>query len=232
MRHIYWIISLFLLFSSRQTFGRPTNGLDLQPRGSGSDSSPSRISPSHSKGKAPMYQSTGMLEDIVHQALRRPPSPSHTIHSSGTLPAHSHTSTGPYPQTHTKQPGQLGHLVDGLHPLRVEKKPGVPARRGGRPLGSKNKPKSSSQSVAVKPLQAKPARPAKGSKWWNTPGGRPRPALSAYGTGPRYASQKRYREKKKLAETGKLPDEHPTKHLHHPPGGPGSPGAGSHAVRK
>lgn len=70
------------------------------------------------------------------------------------------------------------------------------------------------------------------------PGGRPRIPLSDKGKASkssRYESDRRYREKQKLKkQMQQLKDKHSSGHQQHPPkgGGPGSPGAGSHAISK
>lgn len=233
---------LLLSFICTALSGR-TDQFGLQPRASsGSGGGPKPPLPSHAISNAPAHGNPSLrLFGVNLTPGHKSTSPTHSTNSRPSHSAqqrvsvsehsaHSAHMAGARPQTGTKQPGQLSHLVEGLHPIRVDRSPRVPnthvpGRKPGRPLGSKNKPKS--DIVLVKPV-----RPAKGAKWWNTVGGRPNPPPAADGAGRRYESQKKRYERKKLKQAGNLPDEHPNKHKHHQPGGPGSPGAGSHAVSK
>lgn len=242
MCRTYFIVSFLLLIFSGQAFGGTSHGPDLQVRGSsGSGPGAKSPSPTHSKEKAPAHEGPsvrlfGVNVTPGHKPVLSPHSKQspnlpyeQSDHSSSSrhapvvhhpAPLHSH-ETG-------KHSGSLGHLVAGLQP-HPPQRPANPPRRPGRPKGAKNIPKSVKASEA---LTARPARTAKGQKWWKTAGGTPSASKSAHGTSDRYERQKRYRERKKLGLVGKPLDEHPTKHHQHPPGGPGSPGAGSHAISK
>lgn len=219
----------------------------LAVRGSGSRSS----SPSSPKGKAPAHQDeytgllgdvvrqgqrkpatshpTGLLEDVVHQATARRPSHGHASHS---LPVHlsAHQNQVPHtPPAHPKKPnyssrpdpgheehgGRLGHIVAGLRPLSFH--PRKASKQKTHDLGVSGA-KSAEEAQSLSKM-----------KWWKRPQSRP-PAQ--YGTDKYYETRKRWREKKKEKKAKGLepPAEHPSNQQKHPPGGPGSPGAGSHAV--
>lgn len=197
----------------------------LAPRGSPSRSQSPAPSPAHSSERAPVTATAPVRLFGVDVAPGRPASPMHS--SQSTDAGAAHPVSGPSrSQTSSKGIGQLGHLVADFHPVRTSRP--FTGRPPGRPKGSKTR----QPGIDTQPPKPKSAKLWKGSKWWNTAGGRPRPRQGAYGTGPQFQAQRKYRQKKKGEVAGKSLDLHPPKHQHHPPGGPGSPNAGSHAISK
>lgn len=224
----------------------------LAPRGTGSRSpSPSGGAPS------PKSSSTGLLEDIVRQSQKRPASssrptgsfeqplpkvakPAAFASSASVQPIYQHQTTSSshslhsHPQihpthlghsTHTNLPAHAAHAHSIDHPQSAPS----PQLKGLRQIGAGLHP----AEVVPGKRPARVGLPEKQKvKWWQKAGGKP---ANPRGTGPFYETQRRYREMKKLQKAqGKHMDEHPSGHHPHTPkgGGPGSPGAGSHAISR
>lgn len=243
----FFIYVLLLLFFSCHFLCADANEppQELRARGSGSRSP----SPSRSTGKAPMQAapSTGLLDDIVKHVVARPATSTHASHSTEghslqATPGHTHPhalstpthQTQSTPPTHThphhyvshSQPPslprlpRLGHLAAQLQP--------APTKEGPR---KRPKPKRLPPGVKAPPRSDKGTGKGKATgrgTWWKKSGGTP---VVRQGASSRYESNKKYRENKKLREQGLHTDEHPSAHPPHG-GGPGSPGAGSHAVSR
>ncbi|CAO1633415.1 unnamed protein product [Sympodiomycopsis kandeliae] len=249
------VIILFLLLSC-QSADANIDALrsSLSRRTSSSDAGSSSSSPLHHQGDLlvsnprPHSPTTGLLGDVVNHATKKPASSSlHPPQSSQTHSAHPPE----HPLAHTTHPESSARPSEGMaHPTSSAH----PSKENVQRLGKAHVGASGAQS-AVK----EPKRPR---RWWNTPGGAPprRIGTSAHylrqqrkqekqrlaqagvhmlrlpaGTGDRYEEGVRWRAKdkaRKLAAQQAQTNEHSS--YHKPPhgGGPGSPGAGSHAVSK
>lgn len=259
MQSAQFLVWLLLLVSGCQAV-RAEEPQGALFRRTGGSRSPS---PSRSKGKAPLGEGhstgTGLLEDIVHQAMRRPapaahgshPTHAHAMHlgqathslaaaQTDHTPHSMHPMHGKSSDATNKEPGDLRHLVAGLQP---GPKPRPPKARG-RPRKDPSealKPKRPSNGIEKSPggpaghgAQAPRLRGSgrhETGSWWQKPGGTPR---APSGKGKLYEAQRKYRERKKLQKQGKQMDDHPSgpHHQHPKGGGPGSPSAGSQAVSK
>lgn len=224
----FTIMACFLLLSPiRRTLCASANQLEtaLHPRGS-----PSRTtSPSRPRGKGPAHDthSTRLFGVNIHPNHANPPP--HQAHSTRlfgvnvtpgkpTSPSHTTESSPHSSPEHPKLPN-MRHVVAGLyvHPSKL-KRPGP-----NTPTDASKKPKST-----VKTEEREP--------WWKKEGGRPT-VRRPLGTGPRYEQQRNAREKKKQLlqeqQAGLHSSGHP-QYFHKGGGGrgPGSPGAGTHAVSK
>lgn len=211
----------------------------LQSRGSSSSGEGSK-SPlrSHDKGKAPAHGGPSVRlfgvnvtpgHKSVPQSQSRQSGRSHSTDPTKAGASHSthlELIASSHQQSGSQHSGLPSHLAESVQPIHAHKGPpvgvNVSRKPKGRPLGSKNKSKSVAPAVKL----------ARGEKWWKVAGGRPKAPAAAFGYGRRYESQKKWAERKKLKQAGKIPDDHPAKHPPPPPGGPGSPGASSHAVSK
>ena len=203
----------------------------LAPRGSPPASR--TPSPSSSKEKSPAHdahdtQSVRLFGVNISPGEKAAGEPHRG--RSGSSSAANPAKSGP---SQTKQPGNLGHLIAGLHPKGQK-----PRERKGRFM--KPPGESSESRNILQPITQSSHLRGKGrgnrsnhrkGPWWKHAGGTPR---AQDGQGRLYLYQKQYREKKKLRLEGKSVDEHPSGPRHHPTdgGGPGSPGAGSHAISK
>lgn len=252
------LIVTFLLFASCPAlFALHTEHakLSLAPRGSGSRSP----SPTGGRRKAPAQESssTGLLDDIVRHVQMRPASTSHLeisaqhAQTAAARPApsgpsafvqhhHQHQPVYPsqsahgHPQTHPARPSQSTPSFQTAdtahaHPAVYSESTPHPQLKGLGRIAAELRPVPVVPGKRIR--RVGPPQKQK-VKWWMKPGGKP---ANQRGTGPFYESQRRLREMKKLAKAqGKHTDERPSDHPWHPPkgGGPGSPGAGSHAVSK
>lgn len=252
MHVIHFSAFFLLLVAFCQAACQGREGPRLCSRGSGSRSP----SPSRWGGQGSTHESTGLLGDIVRQGTKRPATPHQASHSTHIQAAHSsqpthpppaHTSQLPHPHpAHSGQPAQA-------HPAHQLQSTPAQVRPKKRPYNRRPKPTTDTApkhqplprlGQLVAGLHSVPySRKAPvhdvlpqtqqhtNRSWWKKPGGRP---PSQIGTGTKYEEGKKYREAKKLKMQKEHLDGHPSGHQHHPPqgGGPGSPGAGSHAVAK
>lgn len=210
--------------------------------------------------KAPTHESTGLLGDVVHQAAARSAVSNHPSHPLQFHPGHSSQplQARPAPLPHLTQ----AHSTHQLQPpqrLTAQQKQATQGPAGSRAQSTRSRSKKgvegSGSSRKHQPLprlrqlgaslhsiphdvRKDPAhdilpatRKHTQRSWWKRPGGHP---PSQQGAGTHYEASKKSREKKKLKTQGTQADDHPTWHPHHPSrgGGPGSPGAGGHALSR
>lgn len=227
---VFLLFFTWLLISNSAAPRVYAKNFDLESRGSsGSDTGSQPPSPSRNKGKAPAHE-TGPSHQVhsvrlfgVNVTPGKPSSPGRPNHFNQAHTAHPPSHSSPHPQT--KQPGRLGHLIPDMgsdqfsykriaNPMGRPKKgtyvaPGI--RRPRRKAGSSSEPKSK-------------------EPWWKKKGGTPN---IQGGTHRWYNTSRNRRERQKLEKQAGPVSEHPSGHQHHQGGGgPGSPGAGSHAVSK
>lgn len=198
--------------------------------------------------RRPAPAPTGLLQDIVHQAQARPASHLHpgqaaaihsTSHPSHALHVHPQahpTYQSPMTQAHPSQHPHASHQADtdtqGHSPSQEHQFRRLGQLVAGlRPAGSKpyKRPARSAGSDGATGSEA--AKKTRGP-WWNRKNSGPN---KPKGTAKDYETQRRWRERDKIRKAqAKQLGQHPAGHQQHPPkgGGPGSPGAGSQAVRK
>lgn len=162
----------------------------------------------------------------------RPVHPFHPVQAHGAQPRHPL-------QTHPQRPSSEGVTTHLLSKQSAARLAASFATGSKRPAEASHHPQMDAKKAKPNWLTMATGKPARGPMpgtrpaWWNQAGGRPR---RQSGTGHRYEEKKAYNEKQKLLkkqQQGFPPSEH---HEQHPkpggPRGPGSPGAGSHAVSK
>lgn len=217
---------LTLLLSSWTAFCASADASDLESRGSsGSGGGSKPPSPSKPNGKGPAHESHPAHEGHsvrlfgVQVAPGKPSGPGHPSH---TTQSHSaHPSGHPIQHAHTPT---LGRLVPDMGSDKYAHK------RVSNPVGRPRKGTADTRVPSRKEVAAmKTSEPKTKEKWWNKKGGTPN---IQGGTHKWYSAQRKYREKKKLEKQGGPVSEHPSGHHPHGGGGPGSPGAGTHAVSK
>lgn len=195
---------------------------DLAVRTSGSGSDSRSPSPSRTRGKTPAQEghSTRLFGVEVSEGNKhkthstklfgvnltpgKPASPAHSSHST-----HSHSTQEIHsPASHSSVQGQHPHHLSDARSANLAQLGKNP--KNFRQRGEKKEPQEA---------------------WWKKKGGKPR---ATQGLGPRYEIQKKYREKQKIKKIGQFLAQPSFEH-HRPPkgdNGPGSPGAGSHAVSR
>lgn len=167
------------------------------------------VHPSHAKSP-PREAAHPMRLFGVNVTPGKPASPSHATHSTHTGSSHS---TPEHPKL-----ANVKHVLAGLyvHPSKLKRPAASTA------IDASKKPKSTEETEK--------------QAWWKKEGGRPT-VRRPMGTGPRYEQQRDAREKKKQILREQQAGLHSAGH---PPyfqkggggRGPGSPGAGTHAVSK
>lgn len=253
MRYAHAFASLLLLVASGQALPSAGPKGSLSPRGSDSDAK--APSPAIVKAKSPTLgtnhvrlfganihqaherpststqsaHSTRLFGVNIHQPQDRPSTSAHSAHSTrlfgvniqkSASPAgpksshstHSQAKSGPHLHPKVGSAGLLGQPVAGHQPVRA----GSPAKKPKALAADHEHPQVPGSSRAPK------------RKWWNQAGGKPN---VRYGTAVTYWRHREYREKKKLQKQ-QAHDQHPSADRQHPSSGPGSPGAGGHAVSK
>lgn len=243
---------LLLVSSCRTLFiGSDRSSRLMLPRGSSRSPSPTEGS------SGPHHQpSSGLLSDNLAQGIKK--SASSSSRASGTTQTHSvhlSQSTGVHPiqarpgppatvsqidaKTFTsKRLGLLGaslqkpaaKVVSAQKTAKGNKKPAA-----GLSLEQSAEGATKPSRKRIRPASMSPPRKAEKKPhvpWWQQAGGLP---LRSKGTSPRLEEGRKWREQQRLRKATKnSPDisEHPQGHQHPKGGGPGSPGAGSHAVSK
>lgn len=152
---------------------------------------------------------------VIHPSTMAHPSLSHTAHVS-----HSQTLN----EVAALRPGRSTNKPPEGRPYRASKSTGRPV---GRPRKPAKEPKPPKEPRLPKPK----GRPGPRDPWWKKSGGKP---MASPGTGKQYEIGHRFRERQKAKQAqGQHHDDHPP-FGHQPPKGegPGSPGAGSHAVTR
>lgn len=197
--------------SSNPKGNSPTDG-QKSVRLFGVDLHPSQSSAARQKPVRLFGTNVHPAKSPAHESTSHSPrQPASSVHLSQTAHDHQmHPVSGP-----TKRPGQLGHLVAGMKQQdSFHRRP----KQTKRPTDAVQTPEEKAQNKFV-------------GKWYNRPNSRPNLQL---GQSKYYETRKRYREKqkqKKLEAQGSH-DQHPSGHHQQGGRGPGSPGAGSHAVSK